>query len=572
MSIKKLINHPQVIVDEMVDGLVSVYPGLMQLPGENVVIRSDVEQMRARQVALISGGGSGHEPAHIGYVGAGMLSAAVAGAVFTSPSVDAILATIRAVTGKAGTLLIVKNYTGDRLNFGLAAELARAEGLNVEMILIADDVALAQTTSKAGRRGIAGTVLVHKVAGAAADAGASLAQVVTEAKAAAAVLGTMGVALSPAIIPATGKSSFELGDDEIELGLGIHGEAGARRTSMLSVRELVKQLLDSVLHTCQIPSGERVVLLVNNLGGSTTMELGIVAREAVEYLKSQEFLVERTYMGTFLSALDMAGVSLSLMIVDDQRLARLDAPTLAPAWSNVIAQTQDLKESKVVFASAQNNDGFKSGEPQTPLGLAIKSALVEITQALIEAEPRLTDIDHMVGDGDLGISLERGSRAIQSQMSTYPFDDAAATLQALSQILRKSLGGSSGPLYAIFLLRAAYILEEKDALAPSTWADAFMAGCMGISELGGAQLGECTMLDALIPAAETLQTQLAAGESLSHAFGAAVNAAKLGADSTAELVAQQGRSSYMGERALGVPDPGAVAVTIWLVALQRVLS
>src|SRR4051812_22168870 len=216
----------------MVEGLAAIHPGLRRLPGHTVLVRADAAEVRDRQVALVSGGGSGHEPAHAGYVGRGMLSAAVAGAVFTSPVPDAILAAIRAVAGRRGVLLIVKNYTGDLLNFGLAAELARAEGLPVEVVVVADDVALIDTTETAGRRGLAGTVLVHKVAGAAAEAGADLAEVAAEARAAAEAVATMGVALAPCTLPASGLPGFHLGENEVELGLGIHGEPGVRRAPL----------------------------------------------------------------------------------------------------------------------------------------------------------------------------------------------------------------------------------------------------------------------------------------------------------------------------------------------------
>jgi len=223
---KKLINRPQDVVEEMVEGMAAAYPGLRRLPGQTVLIRSDLPDLAQRPVAVISGGGSGHEPAHAGYVGRGMLSAAVAGEVFTSPSPDAVLAALRATSGPRGVLLIVKNYTGDRMNFGLAAEMARAEGIPVEIVFVADDVALADSVEHAGRRGLAGTVLVHKVAGAAAEAGASLAEVAAEAREAATAVRTMGVALSPCTVPAAGQPTFSLGEDEIELGLGTHGEPG----------------------------------------------------------------------------------------------------------------------------------------------------------------------------------------------------------------------------------------------------------------------------------------------------------------------------------------------------------
>src|SRR5215475_972978 len=271
---KKLINDPGNVVEEMLQGLSVLQPGSICLPGHKVMIRSDVEQIRDHQIAIISGGGSGHEPAHAGYVGAGMLSAAVAGQVFTSPDTDSIFAAIKAVAGKPGVLLVVKNYTGDRLNFGLAAEMARSEGIPVEMLVVDDDVAL----NSADARGIAGTILVHKIAGAAAAEGKSLGEVAAIGRAAIRAIGTMGVSFSAGTSPSVGKPSFELGDDEMELGLGIHGEPGVTRTHLQSADELTETLLGEILKHGKFGDEKRVAVMINNLGATTEMELAIVAR------------------------------------------------------------------------------------------------------------------------------------------------------------------------------------------------------------------------------------------------------------------------------------------------------
>ncbi len=296
---KMLINRPEAVVPELLQGLVALHPRLRLLADHPVIVRAGAEAIRDRQVALISGGGSGHEPAHAGYVGPGMLSAAVAGDVFTSPTPDTVLAAIRAVAGPPGAVLIVKNYTGDRLNFGLAAELARAEGIAVEVVVVADDVALPASEHTAGPRGLAGTVLVHKIAGAAAEAGAPLAQVAAEARATAAAVGTMGVALSACTVPAAGKPGFILGENEVELGLGIHGEPGVRRAPLESADTLADRLLGAILD--RFPARPaRVALLVNGLGGTTAMELAIVARHALAHLSGLGITVERAFAGTFL--------------------------------------------------------------------------------------------------------------------------------------------------------------------------------------------------------------------------------------------------------------------------------
>ncbi len=577
---KKLINRPEAVVEEMVEGLVAVYPGLRRLPGKTVVVRNDDGAAKRERVALISGGGSGHEPAHAGYVGKGMLDAAVAGDVFTSPPPDAVLAALRAVTGPAGALVIVKNYTGDRLNFGLAAELARSEGLKVEVVVVADDVALAgATTENAGRRGLAGTVLVHKIAGAAAEAGADLYEVAAEARGAAEAVATMGVALSACTIPAAGKPGFELGPQEIELGLGIHGEPGARRGTLELADVLTDRLLAAIVAEQRLAPGERVALLVNGLGGTPPLELAIVARRAIEKLEARGVVVERVYCGTFLSALEMAGVSLSVLRVDDLRLSRLDATTDAPAWPNPGASTRPRVRGVSAFPAAVAPQAATPvaplDGPATPLGRALSAAMRAGAEALRGDAARLTDLDRAVGDGDLGISLDRGAQAVLDALPALPLDDPAAALHSLSLTLQAALGGTSGPLYSVFFLRASNRLKAAgvDRRAdPVAWVDAFRAGCDGIIELGGAGRGDRTMLDALLPALDALTDALNAHSLVSTALTVAAEAADHGALATADLHPRRGRSSYLGARALGHVDPGATAVAVWLRAVAGCIA
>lgn len=565
---KKLINAPEAVVAEMVEGLSLALPGLGLLPGHAVLVRSDAAVAREGRVALVSGGGSGHEPAHAGYVGRGMLSAAVAGEVFTSPSPDAVLAAIRAVAGPPGCLLIVKNYTGDRLNFGLAAEMARAEGLPVEMAIVADDVALAATTENAGRRGLAGAILVHKVAGAAAEAGLGLAEVAAEARAAAESVRTMGVALSACTVPAAGRAGFRLGEEEIELGLGIHGEPGVSRVGIEPADRLVERLLAAILDDLDPGAGGRVALLVNGLGGTPAMELAIVARHAVRVLEGRDLAVERVYLGNFLTALEMAGVSLTAMRLDDHRLGRLDAPTAAPSWPRDAGRPHEKTPAPPPSRpEGPPRESPSAGGTNTSTGRQVEAALRRVTAALIEAEGTLTEMDGAVGDGDLGISLARGARAVAESLPTLPLDDPAATFHALGMTLRRVLGGTSGPLYAAFLLRASTRLARGPADDPKTWADAFRDGTAAVAELGGAAPGDRTMLDALAPAVSVFAMGIESGQPTVESLRGAAEAADAGVLATAGMIPKRGRSSYLGERALGHPDPGARAVAIWLRAV-----
>jgi triose/dihydroxyacetone kinase / FAD-AMP lyase (cyclizing) len=561
--VKKLINAADDVVGEALDGLTLTAAGIARLAGSTTAVRSDVGAVRAAgQVALLSGGGAGHEPAHAGYVGAGMLTAAVAGDVFTSPAVDAVLDAIRAVASPGGVLLIVKNYTGDRLNFGLAAELARTEGADVATVVVADDVALAAEAG-AGRRGLAGTVLVHKVAGAAAEAGLPLAEVARRAQRAADTVGTMGLALSPCVVPAAGEPGFFLDAEEIEWGLGIHGEPGVERAALQPAHEVVDRLVTAIVTDRGIGPGARVALLVNGLGATPPMELSIVADAAVRELRRRELVVERVWAGNFLTALDMAGCSLSVLPVDDEVLAALDEPTTAPAWPHASAAGGGAV-LPAPPAEAPGTGTLAAGDP-------VRRALEAVAEVLIANRDRLTQLDREVGDGDLGISLARGAAAVLAECPHYPGERGpAAVLRAASATVRRSVGGTSGPLYAILLLRAAAALPAGGA-GPRAWAAAWQGGVDGVREVGGADVGDRTMIDALSPAAAAYASGLDAGDSWQAALTAAIQAARDGADSTASITARLGRSSYLGRRVLGHPDPGAEAVALWLAAIVESL-
>jgi triose/dihydroxyacetone kinase / FAD-AMP lyase (cyclizing) len=558
---KKFINRPEDVVEEMLQGLAVLHPGSVRLPGHKALIRSDAEQVRNQQVAILSGGGSGHEPAHAGYIGAGMLSAAVVGEVFTSPSSDTVFAAIQTVAAKPGALLVVKNYTGDRLNFGLAAEMARTQGIPVEMVIVDDDVALKGTGQATGARGLAGTVFIHKLLGAAAAEGKSLAELAATGKAAVASLATMGVSFSAGTSPAVGKPSFELGEHEMELGLGIHGEPGVRRTELQPANQLTETLLTEILQHGSFGDERRVAVMVNNLGATTEMELAIVARHAASFLAGKGLTVERIYAGTFLSSLDMAGISISVLGLSEDRLRWLDAPTTAPAWPNAAKQRPgNLVRQIAVAVTTAVSSG--SGA-QTEAGRKTRQAIEAACQSLVAAENELTEMDRVTGDGDLGVSMARGAKAVQDAVASYPLDNAPATLKALGHTLRRALGGSSGPLYGVLFLRCGSVLEASSATGLAQWAEALDQGCRAISELGGAKPGDRTMLDALDPFVRTLQ-QAVGLKATRDAVLAAVNAAERGAEATAQMHPKLGRSSYLGVRVLGHPDPGAKAISLWL--------
>ncbi|KQK13501.1 hypothetical protein BRADI_1g10550v3 [Brachypodium distachyon] len=501
-----------------------------------------------------------------------MLTAAVSGDVFASPPVDSILAAIRAVTGTMGCLLIIKNYTGDRLNFGLAAEQAKSEGYKIEMVIVGDDCALPPPRGIAGRRGLAGTILVHKVAGAAADAGLSLADVAAEAKHASEAIGTMGVALSVCTLPGQ-VTSDRLGPNQIELGLGIHGESGAAVVELqpvdVVIEHVLKQILSQETQYLPITRGSNAVLLINGLGATPIMELMIAARKAVPELQLEYGIaVDRVYTGTFMTSLDMAGLSITIMRSDENILQRLDAPTKAPAWPVgsegnrpptkfpvPVPPSPSMKDDEILF---QHQELSKQGR-------ILEAAIEASAKEIIDLKDSLNEWDSKVGDGDCGTTMYRGATAILEDMkSRYPMNDAAGTINEIGATIRKVMGGTSGILYDI-LCKAAYAsLKQSTTITAYEWADALEASIAAVSKYGGASAGYRTMLDALIPASTVLKQSLKAGDDPVTAFIASSEAASAGAESTKQMQAKAGRSSYIAPDLLAsIPDPGAMAAATW---------
>jgi dihydroxyacetone kinase-like protein len=330
---KKLINDPRAVVAESIEGFGLAHAALVTVSTDPLFItRNNVPA--AGKVGLVSGGGSGHEPLHAGFVGLGMLDAAVPGAVFTSPTPDQILPAALAANSGAGVVLIVKNYTGDVLNFETAAELAEAEGVDVRTVIVNDDVAVEDSLYTAGRRGVAGAVLVEKIAGAAAERGDGLDAVAAIGNRVNSNVRTMGVALAACTVPHAGSPSFDLAENEIEFGVGVHGEPGRHRMAMEDADGITDRLLDAVLGDLGIASGEKVLLFVNGMGGTPLSELYIVYRRAAQVLAGRGAAVERSLVGNYVTALDMQGCSISVLRLDDELTRLWDAPvnTAALRW------------------------------------------------------------------------------------------------------------------------------------------------------------------------------------------------------------------------------------------------
>lgn len=584
---KKLVNTVERCVDENLEGLVAVNPGLRLLEGHRVVVRADIEDaINSGKVSLICGGGSGHEPAHAGFVGHGMLSGSVAGAVFTSPPPQSILACLRAVTKKnaGGTVIIIKNYTGDRINFGLAVERAKSEGYNVDMVVVGEDCALTSSDKTAGRRGLCGTILIEKICGALAEEGRSLEEIVKIAKNATTKMGTIGLSLSSCTIPGAG-ATFTLEADEMELGLGIHGEAGIKRTKLVTAKEAVRMMIDHMTSPSNnsrldVKSGDSVACMINNLGGTSVLEVNIIAKEVIELLESRGVQVERVYCGPFTTSLEMAGISITLLHLDDTLRNCLDAHTSAPGW--FLPYLPKGQKTRITPTRMKTDDSLEDVKPvetikdtvSADVSMKIYDMVKTAAECLLSSEEKLNGFDKESGDGDCGSTMARGAQEILSSLGSkdkpsLPVGNPAELAKRFGNVAEVSMGGSSGGIYSLFFTAVAGALQKD--ISPTGWSNALAAGVAAIRKYGGADPGDRTMLDALFPASEEFSSCLKQ-KSPADAFKSAVEKAIEGAKSTTTMKARAGRSSYVSQDRLTNPDPGAIAVTIWLSAVLDVLT
>ncbi|WPG21414.1 dihydroxyacetone kinase subunit DhaK [Kosakonia cowanii] len=539
-------NDRKQLVNDAIEGLVISAPhgNLVRLesdPAIRIVARADWDKSR---VAVISGGGSGHEPAHAGFVGKGMLTAAVCGDLFASPSVDAVLNAIVAVTGDRGCLLIVKNYTGDRLNFGLAAEKAKRYGLKVEMVIVADDIALPDNKQP---RGIAGTALVHKIAGYAAEQGKSLSEVRDFAQQACDNVYSLGLAMESCNLPGSDSEEGRIQQGHVELGLGIHGEPGA---STLETHNS-KSLIDTLVEPLRAAVGnDRVAVLINNLGGVSALEMALLTKElAHSALKDQ--LAYLIGPAPLVSSLDMKGFSLSLLRLTDEFEQALCAEVQTVGWQKPVAfAPMKTQPHKAVYTGLEIEP---SDNPQ------VKALVGTAAQTLIDLENRLNALDAKVGDGDTGSTFAEGAREIKRllEQNALPLNNTAQLLQLIGERLATVMGGSSGVLMSIFFTAAGQAVHNA-----TPFPDALLLGLKQMKHYGGADLGDRTLIDALQPALEALRDR---------GLAAATDAAQKGAESTATMQkAGAGRSSYVNSENLeGVTDPGAVAIAEVFAAIGK---
>ncbi|KXJ93210.1 dihydroxyacetone kinase [Microdochium bolleyi] len=584
MAAKHFINDPTLLVNSALESLTLTNPSVA-LDSKNKIIyrRPNPNDAQEPQVSIISGGGSGHEPSFGAFVGRGLLSAAVMGTIFASPSAEQVRAAITSrVDTEKGVLVILMNYTGDILNFAMAVEKAKAAGVSAEMVVVGDDVGVGRAKGgKVGRRGIAGTVLVHKIAGALAVQGASLEQVHKVAKLTAENLVSVGASLDHVHVPGREVSSQQhLADGEVEIGMGIHNEAGSEQAK-LDLPQLVKKMLAQLLDQndkdrafLNVNSNE-VVLLVNNLGGVSVLELGGITAEVVKQLRDWGVQPVRILSGTYMTSLNGLGFSISLLNVVNtdiggpSMIRLLDYPCEATGWAAPIcketweARNTATRDHDDRANTAEINEGQLKTNADEFLA-SLSSAL----KAVIAAEPEVTRYDTVVGDGDCGIGLKRGAEAVLKHVQeTAPTGDVIVDVARIVTVVEDSMDGTSGALFAIFLNALVHALRSAQAgdATPQVWAKALRQSSEALSKYTPARPGDRTLVDSLYPFVDKLEETGGLAE--------AAEAAKQGALKTKGMHAALGRAVYVGEsRYDEVPDPGAWGLAVFFLGLAGLQS
>ena len=582
---KKIINKPEDLVIEMGYGLVLAHPELEFLKKDKIIKKKAINE---NKVSLISGGGSGHEPAHAGFVGKGMLDAAICGDVFASPSQIQVYQGIKAAAGQKGVLMIIKNYSGDMMNFKNGAALAEEDGIQVEYVKVADDMAVEDSLYSVGRRGVAGTVLVHKIAGAAAEEGRDLMQVKEVAEKAAENVRSIGIALTSCTVPAKGSPTFTLGEDEIEYGVGIHGEPGIKREKMTSADELAERMTNDLLRDLGIDGDtDELAILVNGFGATPLQELYLLNHSVIRELHKRNIQVYRTFVGNYMTSIDMAGASLTFMKLDDELKSLLSSECSAPAFKVdgpvepvLYVQDNDSADAKLVSFEAVTSEEHAEIKDEA-LSLDNLVYLIDkMSEVIIKNEVPFCELDSHAGDGDFGMSVAKGFKQLKREWNTILNQEDVTIesfLDACSIIIMEYCGGASGPIWGSAFRAAGKAAAGKQQLTVEEFANMLQAALEGIQATGersfgrGAVVGDKTLVDAFAPCVDSWMESVAANEDFRTAFEKGAAAAVKGAEYTKDIVARMGRAGTVGDRSLGHPDAGAHALGVIFTELARSL-
>lgn len=567
---KKIINKSENLVLEMCNGIAAAHDHMELLQQCKVLKKKEIKKDK---VTLISGGGSGHEPAHAGFIGEGMLDCVVCGDVFASPSQIQIYKALTATASDKGTLLIVKNYSGDIMNFKNAAKMAGEDGILVDMVKVDDDIAVKDSLYTVGKRGVAGTVLVHKIAGAKAQMGGSLAEVKASAENAIANIASIGFALTSCTVPAKGTPTFEIGETEMEYGVGIHGEPGIAREAAICSAELADKMVSDLIEYQELVAKDEIAVLINGFGGTPLMELYVLCNDIMKKLSAEGLKTYRVFVGNYMTSIDMLGASLTFMKMNDELKGLLDAYCDTPALS-MNGSKADIQYTELINPSSNKNEKYQMLVDDKHATISdqitldnMKYMVDKMGQIIIENEVPFCELDSFAGDGDFGMSVSKGFRKVKDEWDTLiQATTIGQFLLDTSIIIMEYCGGASGPIWGSAFRSAGRNIGDKQSISLKEFASMIEASLLGIQETGknsfgrGAVVGDKTLVDALAPFSSTLLENV--DSDFSTALKLAYVSAVQGADNTKNIVARLGRAGTVGKRSIGHPDAGAYALGV----------
>ena len=580
----KLINDPLAAADELIDGLVAAYNGQCYKVGTRSIVKNNI---RENKVALLVGGGAGHEPIYHAMVGKNMADGAACGDIFAAPAPHIVAEATAATDRGNGVLYLYGNYAGDIMNFNLGAELAEANGTDVQTVLITDDVASAPPERKHERRGIAGLIPIVKIAGAASQSASSLDQLAATTRKACLQTRSIGTAMAPGSIPATGKPTFDLPPGKVGLGMGIHGEKGVAEIDFMPADELTPMMLDLIVNDYANDSevealspGDEIIFFVNSLGSTTMMECLICMRKAGEYFEALGIEIFDVVIGPLVTCQEMAGISFSVTRVDDELkqlwsmpcesfcYSKMEGPLKTSCQSSAPLSPAHPSGPSTAANSSRPGSQPRGGSPSlssSSNGLDIeqcKTMLVAIADAIIAAEPILTDADRALGDGDHGIGMQRGFTALKKQVGTSRFHTLRDLFQTAGDALLSTMGGASGVVFGSLFLAGGRTLQDASYFGSHELAHLLNQSLNDVMKRGGAKPGDKTMIDALAPAADAATSSIDA--TLIDSITATAAAAEAGKQASCDMIATMGRAKTLGAKTLGLPDAGAISVSIIL--------
>ena len=581
MAMNRIINNADLVVEDMLKGwLLAHADTVVGTDNSRVVKRARAPE--AGKVGIVTGGGSGHEPAFLGYVGDGMVDAVAIGEIFSSPTAKSFLDAMRAANGGAGVACLYGNYAGDNMNVKMAMAMAEREGIAVKTVVANDDVPSAPKGEEAKRRGVAGEILMWKVGAAKAAMGGSLDEVISAAQKAIDNTRSIGIGLSACIIPAVGHANFTIEKGKMEVGIGHHGEPGIDVRETVSAAEMADLMLKTVLPDLPFVAGQRVAVLVSGLGATPIMELYILYGELAKRLEAQGITIAFNAVGNLFTSLEMMGVTLTLMRLDDELESCLKAPChcvgLTVPGDAGAARTYAGKLAATSAAPAVAVQK-KVAAPREFAGQTVAlgnagDVVRELIKTINANRDFLSEIDGLIGDGDHGVNISKGFTGCGTRLDAMGDQAKAlpAAFEQLSKALMEDIGGSMGPLYGQFFLGFVNTLEPYEKMDAALFADALAAAVANVQGMGNAQVGDKTLIDSMVPARDAFRAALESGADFAACLAAMSEAAEKGKDSTKNLQARIGRSARLGPRSIGVLDAGATSCCLILQSIGKSLT